>query len=238
VRAVDLATGDPVLDLAYSHFRYKEEVSERLTLGHGYLAWPTTEETLEFWTDGFTVIDKPFVYVQQADDGSWVGKVSLHDGAPEERAVEIARAAGPTYLAEAGTIVTLPDLKPVFPKEDPWALVSRVTEWGGRPVAVIVREPSPCSGLQRGCVTCFLDTDTPDLGVIPWEIPAGVHDLVATTDGTIMVSSAEGVHVTEVDPQEAARALLVADRATRRPFRPGDDAAEPPGRGRVCPQDV
>ncbi|RKS08182.1 hypothetical protein DFP74_3876 [Nocardiopsis sp. Huas11] len=208
VRAVDLATGEPMPDLACSHYRYKE-VSERLTLGHGYLAWPTTEETVEFWADGFSVIDKPFVYVQRADDGSWVGKVGLYDGVPgvpEERAVEIAHAAGRTYLAEAGTIVTLPDLKPVFPKEDPWVLVSRVTEWGGRPVAVLVRNPYSSQEPPVWLCHLFLDTDTPDVVVIPWEVPAEVHDLAATPDGTIVVSSAEGVHVIEVDPQEAARA--------------------------------
>ena len=204
VLAVNLATGEPVPAMACDHFRYKE-ISERLTLRHDYLVWPTTEEVVEFWADDFAVVDKPFVYVQRADDGSWVGKVGLHEMVPEGRAVEIAHAAGRTYLAEAGTIVTLPDLKPVFSEEDPWVTVSRVTEWGGRPVAVLIRErPRSQESPGRLC-HLFLDTDTPEQVVIPWSVPPRVHDLLATPDGTIVVSSAEGVHVIDVDPEEAAR---------------------------------
>lgn len=85
------------------------------------------------------------IYVQRADDDSWVGKVRLHSGVPEDRDVEITRAAGHTYLAEAGDIITLPDLEPVFP-EDPRTMVSRMTEWDGRPVAVLVQERSDSQG--------------------------------------------------------------------------------------------
>ncbi|NYH55758.1 hypothetical protein HNR06_005347 [Nocardiopsis arvandica] len=204
VLAVDLATGEQVPEMGCDHNRYRE-ISERLTLRHDYLAWPSTEEVTEFWTDDFVVFDKPFIYVQRADDGSWVGKVGLDDCVPEYRDVEIAHAAGRTYLAEAGNIVTLPDLKPVFPEEDPWVVVSRVTEWGGRPVAVLVQEQSHFQPSRRLC-HLFLDTDTPEQIVIPWSVPPQVHDLLATSDGTIVVSSAEGVHILEIDPEGAARA--------------------------------
>ncbi|MFE1468603.1 hypothetical protein [Nocardiopsis dassonvillei] len=200
--AVDLATGEPVPGMAYEHYRYRE-ISERLTLRHGYLAWPTTEEVVEFGAEDFSVVDKCFVYVQRADDGAWVGKVGLHSGVPEGRDVEIAHAAGRTYLAESGNIVTLPDLEPVFP-EDPWVLVSRVTECGGRPVAVLVQDQCYPREPRRLC-SLFLDTDTPEKVVIPWSVPPQVHDLLATPDGTIVVSSAEGVHVLDVDPEKAAR---------------------------------
>ncbi|QUX31178.1 hypothetical protein KGD83_12190 [Nocardiopsis akebiae] len=109
--ATDLATGEPVPGMTYEHYRYRE-ISERLTLRHGYLAWPTTEEVVEVHPDELTVVDKSFIYVQQADDGSWVGKTRLHSGVPEDRDVEITHAAGHTYLAEAGDIITLPDLEP------------------------------------------------------------------------------------------------------------------------------
>lgn len=205
VSAVDLAAGEPIPALGFDYHRYRE-ISEHLTLRHGYLACPTTEEVVEFWTDDFSVIDKPFVYVQRADDGSWVGKVDLYQGVPEGRAVEIAHAAGRTYLAEAGDIVTLPDLEPVFPEGDLWAVVSRVTEWEGRPVAITVQERNRPGELTRRLYHLFLDTDAPKKVVLPWSVPPRVHDLLATPDGTIVVSSAEGVHVLKVDPAEAARA--------------------------------
>lgn len=212
VWAMDLATGEPVPGLACDHYRYRE-ISERLTLRHGYLAWPTTEEIVEFEADNFSVIDEPFVYVQRADDGSWVGKVHLYDWVPEGRDVEIAHAAGRTYLAEAGDILTLPDLKPVFPEKGPSVVVSRVTEWSGRPVAVLVQDQRrPQESPTRLC-HLFLDTDTPEKVVIPWSVPPRVHDLLATSEGTIVVSSAEGVHIVDVDPEEAAR--------TGRPVRAG-----------------
>ncbi|MCK9869493.1 hypothetical protein MRI28_07475 [Nocardiopsis dassonvillei] len=198
VTAVDLATGEPVPGMAYEHYRYRE-VSECLTLRHGYLAWPTTEEVVEFGAEDFSVVDKCFVYVQRADDGAWVGKMGLHSGVPEGRDVEIAHAAGRTYLAESGNIVTLPDLEPVFP-EDPWVLVSRVTEWGGRPVAVLVQDQRYQQEPPGRLCHLFLDTDTPEKVVIPWSVPPRVHDLLVTPDGTIVVSSAEGVHVLDVDP--------------------------------------
>jgi hypothetical protein len=203
VWAVDLATGEPVPGMTYEHYRYRE-ISERLTLRHGYLAWPSTEEVVEFGAEDFSVVDKSFIYVQRADDGSWVGKVGLHSGVPEDRGVEIAHAAGRTYLAESGNIVTLPDLEPVFP-EDPWVLVSRVTEWGRRPVAVLVQERRYPQEPPGQLCHLFLDTDTPEKAVIPWSVPPQVHDLLVTPDGTIVVSSAEGVHVLDVDPEEAAR---------------------------------
>ncbi|NKZ00084.1 hypothetical protein [Nocardiopsis alborubida] len=198
VSAMDLATGEPVPAMTYEHYRYRE-VSERLTLRHGYLAWPSTEEVVEFGAEDFSVFDKCFVYVQRADDGAWVGKVGLYSGVPEDRDVEIAHAAGRTYLAEAGNIVTLPDLEPVFP-EDPWVLVSRVTEWGGRPVAVLIQRRRYLQEPSGQLCHLFLDTDAPEKAVIPWSVPPQVHDLLATPDGTIVVSSAEGVHVLDVDP--------------------------------------
>ncbi|CAL9388301.1 hypothetical protein SUDANB121_01212 [Nocardiopsis dassonvillei] len=204
VSAVDLATGEPLPALGDDHFRYRE-VSECLTLRHGYLAWPGTEEVVEFWADGFDVVDKPFVYVQRADDGARVGKVGLDHGVPEDRAVEIAHAAGCTYLAEAGDIFTLPGLEPVFPEGDPWTVVSRVTEWDGRPVAVLVREQGHPQELPGRLYHLFLDTDTPRKVALPWSLPPRVHDLAAATDGTIVVSSAEGVHAFDVDPAAAAR---------------------------------
>ncbi|WP_190394653.1 hypothetical protein [Nocardiopsis deserti] len=198
VTAVDLATGEPVSGMTYRHYRYRK-ISERLTLRHGYLAWPSTEEVVEVHPDDLSVTDEPFVYVRRADDGSWVGKVHLHGWVPEGRGVEIAHAAGRTYLAESGNIVTLPDLEPVCP-EDPWVLVSRVTEWAGRPVAVLVQERRyPQEPPGRLC-HLFLDTDTPEKVVLPWSVPPQVHDLLATPDGAIVVSSAEGVHVLDVDP--------------------------------------
>ncbi|PDP84547.1 hypothetical protein CQJ94_28190 [Glycomyces fuscus] len=201
VSATDLAIGEPVPGMTYEHYRYRE-ISERLTLRHGYLAWPTTEEVVEVHPDDLSVTDEPFVYVRRADDGSWVGKVRLHGWVPEDRDVEIAHAAGRTYLAEAGNIVTLPDLEPVLP-EDPWVSVSRVTEWGGRPVAVLVQDRRYPQEPRRLC-SLFLDTDTPEKVVIPWSVPPQVHDLLATPDGTIVVSSAEGVHVLDVDPGKRA----------------------------------
>ncbi|QUX31171.1 hypothetical protein KGD83_12150 [Nocardiopsis akebiae] len=198
VTAVDLGTSEPILGMACEHYRYRE-ISERLTLRHGYLAWATTEEVVEFGAEDFSVVDKCFVYVQRADDGSWVGKVCLHSGVPDGRDVEIAHAAGRTYLAESGNIVTLPDLEPVFPN-DPWVLVSRVTEWGGRPVAVLVQGRGYSQEPPGRLCHLFLDTDTPEKAVIPWSVPPQVHDLLVTSDGTIVVSSAEGVHVLDVDP--------------------------------------
>lgn len=203
VTAVDLATGEPVPGMACDHYRYRE-ISERLTLRHGYLAWFTTEEVVEFGAEDFSVVDKSFIYVQRVDDSSWVGKVGLHNGAPEDREVEIAHAAGRTYLAEAGNIVTLPGLEPVFP-EDPWVEVSRVTEWGGRPVAVLVQNRRYRQEPPGKLCHLFLDTDTPEKVVIPWPVPPQVYDLLATPEGTIVVSSAEGVHVLDVDPEAAAR---------------------------------
>ena len=126
------------------------------------------------------------------------GEVPLRKGA-HRILQQIGRgAAGRTYLAESGNIVTLPDLEPVFP-EDPWVLVSRVTECGGRPVAVLVQDQCYPREPRRLC-SLFLDTDTPEKVVIPWSVPPQVHDLLATPDGTIVVSSAEGVHVLDVDP--------------------------------------
>ncbi|MGQ4269982.1 hypothetical protein [Nocardiopsis changdeensis] len=205
VSVVDLTVGEPIPDMAFDHYRYRE-ISERLTLQHGYLACPTTEEVVEFQADDFSVIDKPFIHVRRADDGSWVGKVSLHTGVPEGRAAEIAHTAGHTYLAEAGDIVTLPDLEPVFAKRVPWVAVSRVTEWDGRPVAVLVQERASSEELPGRLCHLFLDTDHPKKVDLPWSVPPEVYDLLATPDGTIVVSSAGGVHVLNVDPAEASRA--------------------------------
>ncbi|MFY7068463.1 hypothetical protein ACOQFV_21605 [Nocardiopsis changdeensis] len=204
VSAVDLATGESLPALGFNHCRYRE-ISECLTLRHGYLVCPTTKEVVEAWDYGFDTIDKPFVHVQRADDGSRVGEVGLHGWVPEGRAVDIVRAAGNTYLAEAEDIVTLPDLEPVFSAGDPWAVVSRVTEWDGRPVAVIVQERNRPQELPGLLYLLFLDTKTPQKIVLPWPAPPRVHDLLATPDGTIVVSSAAGVHVLDVDPSEAAR---------------------------------
>ncbi|WP_026126711.1 MOSC domain-containing protein [Nocardiopsis xinjiangensis] len=208
--AVDLATGEPVGDgLVDAHFRYTE-VSERLTLRHGYLAHASTEEVVEFGTEDFSVINAPFVYVYSAEDGSWVGKIRLHNGVPEDRNVEIARAAGRTYLAEAGSILTLPEMEPVFSRdvwgvEEVLTVVSRVTEWGGRPVAVLARKPEHSPEVPGQLGYLFLDTETPEKVVLPWPVPLRVHDLQVTTDGTIVISSVEGVHVLHTDPAEAAR---------------------------------
>ena len=203
VWAVDLATGAPAPDVTCDHFRYKE-ISERITLRHGYLAWSTTEETVTVHSEDFSVTDEPFVYVQRAD-GSWVGKVHLPDPVPEDRDVEIVHAVGRTYLAESGSIFTLPDLKPVFPGEDVGVVVSRVTEWAGRPVAVLIQQRNRAQGLPERLCHMFLDTDVPEKVVIPWMVPPEIQDLLVTPDGTIVVSSAEGVHVLDVDPKEAAR---------------------------------
>lgn len=205
--AVDLATGEPAGGgLVDAHFRYTE-VSERLTLRHGYLAHASTEEVHEFGAEDFSVINAPFVYVYRAEDGARVGKIRLWDYVPEDRDVEIAHAAGRTYLAEAGSIVTLPDLEPVFPEKGIWTVftvVSRVTEWGGRPVAVLVQQRSHRDAPGQLCYV-FLDTGAPDLVALPWSVPSGVRDLLATPDGTIVVSSDAGVHVLNTDPAEAAR---------------------------------
>ncbi|WP_017615674.1 hypothetical protein [Nocardiopsis salina] len=51
----------------------------------------------------------------------------------------------------------------------------------------------------------FLDEATPVRHVLPWTVPHHPFDLLATPEGTIMVSSAEGVHVVRVDPGETVR---------------------------------
>lgn len=88
----------PALDVTCDHFRYKE-ISERITLRYGYLAWSTTEVTVTIHSEDFSVTDEPFVYVQRAD-GSWVGKVPLPERVPEDRNVEIVHVVGRIYLAQ------------------------------------------------------------------------------------------------------------------------------------------
>lgn len=211
--AMDLATGAPVPGTYCTHFCYTE-TSGRLTLRHGYLAHPTTDEVVEFSDDDFSVFNGHFICVHRAEDGTYLGKVPIKDWVPEDRAVDIAHAAGRTYLAEAGALFTLPDLKPALPHQQEWAAVSRVTEWGGRPVTVLYEEnrfDQPWNRLSY----LFLDVEAPEKFPIPWtaaHLPETsrlfpqVHDLLVTPEGTIMLSTDKGVHMIDLDPEEAARA--------------------------------
>lgn len=210
--ATDLTTGAPVPGMFGKHLCYTE-TSGRLTLRHGYLAHPTTREVVEFWPDDFHVINASSIDVFRAEDGDPVGSVRIENWVPEEREVDIAHAAGRTYLAEAGDIFTLPELEPALPQQGPWVAVSRVSEWGGRPVAVLVEE----NYLRKSTAQLsylFLDVEAPEKIVIPWSAPPPppetrirpqVDDLLVTPEGTIVISSIKGVHVIDIDPEEAAR---------------------------------
>ncbi|MBE3001218.1 hypothetical protein IDM40_21345 [Nocardiopsis sp. HNM0947] len=215
LRTWDLATGLPIPGSAGEHKCYRL-VSGRLTFRHGYLAHPTSPVVVDHTPDDFHVVNAIFLDVEREGDGTgpFVGSVRVEEGfdaVPEGRAVDVARAGGRTYLAEAGDIFTLPELERVFPV-DLWAVVSRVTEWAGRPVAVLVRKPAHLDENRDDLIYeplqlsfMFLDVAAPVWHVLPWTVPLRPFDLLATPEGTIMVSSSEGVHVVRVDPEETVR---------------------------------
>lgn len=194
--AVDLDTGAAVPGLG-DGFRAHHLTRERLVLAGGYLIVPVQRVRVDdFLMDE---VEDACRRVYRSSDGRRIAEIEC-DGGEETVAAVVG---GRPLMVVSGRVYALPGLEPVADLgRVPGRTVSDLTEWAGLPVAVFAQEGGGhLTGGDRPFRLFFRFLDGPDRPTveIPWTGAHGLHDMVATADGTVVVSTVEGVHALRVD---------------------------------------